>query len=50
MLTQSFDTPDGASSAQIDLMQVDKVLYGDYNSMYEIKNPSYDIQIKCKLR
>lgn len=50
MLAQSFDTPDGASSAQIDLMQVDKVLYGDYNSMYEIKNPSYDIQIKCKLR
>ena len=47
---QPFNTPDGSLSEQIDLMAVDKVLYGDYNSMYEIKNPSQNIQIKCKLR
>ena len=48
--TQPFNTPDGSLSEQIDLMAVDKVLYGDYNSMYEIKNPTFDIQVKCKLR
>lgn len=48
--SQPFNTPDGAFSEQIDLMTVDKVLYGDYNSMYEIKNPNQNIQIKCKLR
>lgn len=47
---QPFNTPDGSLSEQIDLMAVDKVLYGDYNSMYEIKNPNQNIQIKCKLR
>lgn len=47
---QPFNAPDGSESEQIDLMAIDKVLYGDYNSMYEIKNPSFDIQIKCKLR
>lgn len=35
---------------QIDLEQIDHVLYGDYNSMYEIKNPTTDIQIRCKIR
>ena len=49
-LAQPFNTPDGSESEQIDLMAVDKVLYGDYNSMYEIKNPTFDIQVKCKLR
>ena len=49
-LAQPFNTPDGSLSEQIDLMAVDKVLYGDYNSMYEIKNPTFDIQVKCKLR
>lgn len=47
---QPFNTPDGSLSEQIDLMAVDKVLYGDYNSMYEIKNPSQNIQIKCKMK
>lgn len=47
---QPFNTPDGSLSEQIDLMAVDKVLYGDYNSMYEIKNPNQNIQVKCKLR
>jgi hypothetical protein len=35
---------------QIDLEQIDHVLYGDYNSMYEVKNPTTDIQIRCKIR
>lgn len=47
---QPFNTPDGSLSEQIDLMAVDKVLYGDYNSMYEIKNPNQNIQIKCKMK
>ncbi len=45
---QPFNTPDGSLSEQIDLMAVDKVLYGDYNSMYEIKNPTFDIQCRAK--
>ena len=49
-LAQPFNTPDGSESEQIDLMAVDKVLYGDYNSMYEIKNPNQNIQIKCKIK
>jgi hypothetical protein len=49
-MAQPFNTPDGSESEQIDIMAVDKVLYGDYNSMYEVKNPTSDIQVKCKLR
>jgi hypothetical protein len=48
-LAQPFNTPDGALSEQIDLMAIDKVLYGDYNSLFQIRNPNYDIQVKCKL-
>lgn len=40
----------GALSERIDLDACDHVLYGDYNSMYEILNPTENIQIKCKLR
>lgn len=47
-IAQPFNTPDGSLSEQIDLMAVDKVLYGDYNSMYEIKNPTFDIQCRAK--
>lgn len=47
---QPFNIPEGSDSEQIDLMAVDKVLYGDYNSMYEVKNPNQNIQIKCKLK
>lgn len=49
-MAQPFNTPDGSESEQIDIMAVDKVLYGDYNSMYEVKNSNFDIQVKCKLR
>lgn len=47
-MAQPFNTPDGSESEQIDIMAVDKVLYGDYNSMYEIKNPNFDIQCRAK--
>jgi hypothetical protein len=40
----------GANSKEIDLDAIDHVLYGDYNSMYEIKNPTIDIQLRVKLR
>lgn len=38
-----------ALSAEIDLLAIDKVLYSDFNSMYEIKNPSGDVQVQCRL-
>ena len=47
-MAQPFNTPDGSESEQIDFMAVDKVLYGDYNSMYEVKNPTSDIQCRAK--
>jgi hypothetical protein len=40
----------GANSKEIDLDAIDHVLYGDYNSMYEIKKPTIDIQLRVKLR
>ena len=40
----------GALSEEIDLNAIDRVLYADYNSMYEIKNPSIDIQVRVKTR
>lgn len=43
-------TPDGAKAFQIDLDQVDHVLYADYNSMYEILNPENDIVVRAKLK
>ena len=39
-----------ALSEEIDLDAVDRVLYSDFNSMYEIKQPSVDIQLKIKTR
>lgn len=39
-----------AEIEEIDLDAVDRVLYSDYNSMYEIKQPSIDIQLRVKLR
>lgn len=41
---------EGSIAREIDLDATDYVLYGDYNSMYEIKSPSSDIQIKIKTR
>ena len=40
----------GALSEQIDLDAVDRVLYSDYNSMYEILNTTVDIQCRVKTR
>ena len=41
---------DGADVKEIDLNAVEHVLYGDYNSMYEIKYPSSDIKVRCKTK
>ena len=41
---------EGSIYREIDLDATDYVLYGDYNSMYEIKSPSSDIRIKIKTR
>ena len=46
----TFTIEGGAEVNQIDLDQIDRVLYGDYNSMYEIKFPKSDIQVRCKVR
>jgi hypothetical protein len=46
----TFTIEGGAEVEQIDLDQIDRVLYGDYNSMYEIKFPKSDIQVRCKVR
>lgn len=40
----------GAQFKEIDLNAIDYVLYGDYNSMFEILNDNTDIQIRAKLR
>ena len=47
--SEGFDLK-GATFKEIDLDACDYVLYGDYNSMYEIKSPTSDIQVKVKLR
>lgn len=39
-----------ASAEEIDLDAVDKVLYSDYNSIYEILNGNIDIQVRVKTR
>lgn len=49
-MSDVFNTADEAESEEIDLLGVDNVLYGDYNSMYEIKFPTADIQVRCKLK
>ena len=46
----SFSTPNGSVSEEIDLDATERVLYGDYNAMYEIRNEASDIQIKVKTR
>ncbi|MBR6517044.1 MAG: baseplate J/gp47 family protein [Bacilli bacterium] len=39
-----------ATANEIDLNAIDKVLYNDYDSMFEIKNPENDIKIRVKLK
>ena len=48
--SEGFKVNGGADSKEIDLDATDYVMYGDYNSMYEIKYPSSDIQVKIKIR
>lgn len=40
----------GSYAEELDMESVDKVLYGDYNSMYEILNDKADIQVRVKTR
>jgi hypothetical protein len=49
-VSSSFKIEGMSDTPQIDLEQIDHVLYADYNSMYEIKKPTTDIQIRCKIR
>lgn len=44
-----FDVSDGAESFEVDLNEIDYVLYSDVDSMYEILNDN-DIKIQVKLR
>lgn len=47
----SFSVKDGSAVVEeIDLDASDRVLYSDYNSMFEILNKNIDIQIKIKTR
>ena len=50
VIENTFIPKDQATAEEIDIDAVDRVLYSDYNSMYEIKNPSIDIQLKIKTR
>lgn len=45
-----FKTPDGSDAFEIGLSETDNVLYGDYNSMYEILNIESDIVVRAKLK
>jgi hypothetical protein len=45
----NFKVESGADSFKIDLDSIDHVLYSDYNSCFEIFNPTADIQIRAKL-
>ena len=45
-----FRVADGSQCYPIDLDAIDRVLYSDYNSMFEILNPTNDIQIRVKLK
>jgi hypothetical protein len=49
-ITETYKVGGGAKSEKIDLDNLDSVLIGDNNAMYEIKNPSYDIQVRVKQR
>lgn len=50
VITSSFKASDGVDVFEIDLNAIDHVLYNDIESMFEIKNPSKDIQIRAKIR
>lgn len=39
-----------ATVNEIDLSATDHVLYTDYDAMYEVKNPSTDIQVRVKIK
>lgn len=46
----TFSVGQYAMTEEIDLEAIDRVLYSDYNSMYEIRNPSTDVVVRFKMR
>lgn len=50
VITSSFKLGSDVDVFEIDLNSIDHVLYNDIDSMFEIKNPSSDIQVRVKLR
>lgn len=46
----TFNVSDGSSAYLIDLDAIDRTLYSDYNSMFEIYNKDTDIQVRIKLK
>ena len=49
-IESSFRASSGVDTFEIDLNAIDHVLYNDIDSMFEIKNPNKDIQIRVKIR
>lgn len=49
-ISSSFKSGDGVNAFEIDLNAIDHVLYNDIDSMFEIKYPNKDIQIRAKVR
>lgn len=47
---EMYNTPQGSRSYRISLKDTDNILYGEYDSMFEILNPSTDIQVRFKLK
>ena len=45
-----FNIENGGDAFEIDLNEIDHVLYNDVDSMFEIKYPTKDIQVRVKLR
>lgn len=45
-----FQVGTDSEAVEIDLSQTDSVLYNDIDSMFEIKNPQTNIQVKVKMR
>ena len=48
--TPEFTVGNNSTSFEIDLNAIDHVLYSDYDSMFEIKNPKTDIRVRVKVR
>ena len=50
VIPNTFTVQGGGNSKLLDINATDKVLYNDYDSMFEIKNPETDISVRVKLK